>query len=82
MGVLGMDEHRDKARYFRKRAEELRADAVDTMNEKDRELLVERAQDCDQMAAGREAIAMAILRAVELKREASGLKQNKWGASS
>ena len=77
-----MDEHEDKARYFRRRAGELRADAVDAVNEKDRELLMERAQDCDQMAAAREAIAMSILRAVELKREASGLKQNKWGASS
>jgi hypothetical protein len=76
-----MDEHGAKARYFRKRAEELRADALDTANEGTRELLMERAQDCEQMATGREAIAVATLRGIELKREASGLKQNKWDAS-
>jgi hypothetical protein len=55
-----MDEHGDKARYFRKRAGELRADAVDTASAKTRELLMERAQDCEEMAAAREAIAMTI----------------------
>jgi hypothetical protein len=54
------EEHGDKARYFRRRAGELRADAEDTANEKVRELLMERAQDCEEMAAGREAIAMTI----------------------
>ena len=57
-----MDEHGDKG-HFRKRAGELRADAADTADEKARELLMERAQDYEEMAAGREAIAMTIRRA-------------------
>ena len=67
-----MDEHGDKARDFRKRAGELRADALDTADEKARELLMERAQDCDEMAAGREAIAMTIRRRVDLTNRISG----------
>jgi hypothetical protein len=56
-----MNAHGDRAQYFRKRAGELRADAVDMANEKARELLMERAQDYDEMAAGREAIATTII---------------------
>ena len=52
--------HIDKALHYRKRAGELRADAVDTTNERARELLTERAQDYEEMAAGREAIALTI----------------------
>jgi hypothetical protein len=67
-----MDEHEDKARYFRRRACELRADAADTANEKARELLMERAQDYEEMAAAREAIAMTIRRRLDLTKRISG----------
>jgi hypothetical protein len=71
-GVFEMDEHGDKARDFRKRAGELRADALDTADEKARELLMERAEDCEGMAAGREAIAMTIRRRFDLTNGISG----------
>jgi hypothetical protein len=76
-GVVEMDEHGDKARHFRKRAGELRADALDTADEKARELLMERAQDCEEMAVGREAIAMTIRRRVDLTNRISGWERSR-----
>jgi hypothetical protein len=55
-----MNLHDDKAKYYRKRAIELRAQAVAVTDEKARELLMEGAKDCEEMAAGREAIALTI----------------------
>ena len=56
-----METHKDRAQYFRKRAGELSVDAGGTEDEKARGPLMERAQDYDEMAAGREAIAMTII---------------------
>jgi hypothetical protein len=55
-----MNLHDDKAKYYRKRAVELRAEAVDSTDEKARQLLMEGAKDCEEMLAGREAIALTI----------------------
>ena len=55
-----MNLHDDKAKYYRKRAVELRSEAVGVTDEKARELLMEGANDCEEMAAGREAIALTI----------------------
>ena len=55
-----MNVHNDKAQYYRKRAVELRAEAVDVTDKKARELLIEGAKDCEEMAAGRETIALSI----------------------
>ena len=62
-----MNLHDDKAKYYRRRAIELRAQAVAVTDEKARELLMERAKDCEEMAAGREAIALTIHGAADQK---------------
>ena len=62
-----MNLHDDKAKYYRKRAVELRAEAVDVTDEKARELLMEGAKDCEEMAAGREAIALTIHKVADQK---------------
>jgi hypothetical protein len=68
-----MNLHDNKAKYYRKRAVELRAEAVDVTDEKARELLMEGAKDCEEMAAGREAIALTIPRpAIATSSEGAG----------
>jgi hypothetical protein len=55
-----MYKHIDMALHYRKRAGELLTDAGDTTNEKDRQLWTELAHDYEEMAVGREAIALTI----------------------
>ena len=55
-----MNKHDEKARHFRKRALEMRTEAADVTDKSARELLMEAARDYEEMAAGRETIALTV----------------------